>query len=212
MNVTALRQVGHPSGPFAPRDMRRAEIAGYARQIIESRKPSARWVVFGDCYRFVTIAETWRAALRTRPRCSAQRRRPTRENPTLGSQMLATLGQDCSLRCAGPRNDDWVEAHCRDGRGKDWQGTLDLCAGCFGRTRRVRHDRSRRCARIAHQHDAYSVVGIAGTMVANGSGIQRETVRNILLAWILTLPVCVLLGAALFGAALLFVFRVLGMH
>jgi PiT family inorganic phosphate transporter len=54
--------------------------------------------------------------------------------------------------------------------------------------------------------------GIAGTMVANGSGIQRETVRNILLAWILTLPVCVLLGATLFGAALLFVFRVLGMH
>ncbi len=54
--------------------------------------------------------------------------------------------------------------------------------------------------------------GIAGTMVANGSGIQRETVRNILLAWILTLPVCVVLGAALFGAALLFVFRVLGMH
>jgi len=54
--------------------------------------------------------------------------------------------------------------------------------------------------------------GIAGTMVANGSGIQRETVRNILLAWVLTLPVCVLLGAALFGAALFFVLRVLGMH
>jgi PiT family inorganic phosphate transporter len=54
--------------------------------------------------------------------------------------------------------------------------------------------------------------GIAGTMVANGSGIQRETVRNILLAWVLTLPVCVLLGAALFAAGLLFVFRVLGVH
>ncbi len=54
--------------------------------------------------------------------------------------------------------------------------------------------------------------GIAGTMVANGSGIQRETVRNILLAWVLTLPVCVLLGAALFGAALFFVLRVLGVH
>jgi PiT family inorganic phosphate transporter len=54
--------------------------------------------------------------------------------------------------------------------------------------------------------------GIAGTMVANGSGIQKETVRNILLAWVLTLPVCVLLGAALFAAGLLFVFRVLGVH
>jgi inorganic phosphate transporter, PiT family len=54
--------------------------------------------------------------------------------------------------------------------------------------------------------------GIAGTMVANGSGIQGPTVRNIILAWVLTLPVCVLLGAALFGAGLLFVFRVLGVH
>ena len=54
--------------------------------------------------------------------------------------------------------------------------------------------------------------GIAGTMVANRSGIQGDTVRNILLAWILTLPVCVFLGAALFGAGLLFVLKVLGVH
>jgi PiT family inorganic phosphate transporter len=54
--------------------------------------------------------------------------------------------------------------------------------------------------------------GIAGTMVANGSGIQKDTVRNIILAWVLTLPVCVLLGAALFGAGLFFVFHVLGVH
>jgi PiT family inorganic phosphate transporter len=54
--------------------------------------------------------------------------------------------------------------------------------------------------------------GIAGTMVANGSGIQRETVRNIILAWVLTLPVCVILGAALFGAGLFFVFRLAGVH
>jgi len=54
--------------------------------------------------------------------------------------------------------------------------------------------------------------GIAGTMVANGSGIQRETVRNIILAWVLTLPVCVVLGAALFGAGLFFVLRTAGVH
>jgi PiT family inorganic phosphate transporter len=54
--------------------------------------------------------------------------------------------------------------------------------------------------------------GIAGTMVANKSGIQGDTVRNIILAWVLTLPVCVILGAALFGAGLLFVLRVLGVH
>jgi PiT family inorganic phosphate transporter len=54
--------------------------------------------------------------------------------------------------------------------------------------------------------------GIAGTMVANGSGIQRETVRNIVLAWVLTLPVCVILGAALFGASLLFILRIMGIR
>jgi PiT family inorganic phosphate transporter len=54
--------------------------------------------------------------------------------------------------------------------------------------------------------------GIAGTMVANGSGIQKDTVRNILLAWVLTLPVCVLLGAGTFAAGLFVVFRLLGMH
>jgi PiT family inorganic phosphate transporter len=54
--------------------------------------------------------------------------------------------------------------------------------------------------------------GIAGTMVANRSGIQGDTVRNIILAWVLTLPVCVTLGAALFGAGLFFVLRVFGVH
>jgi PiT family inorganic phosphate transporter len=52
--------------------------------------------------------------------------------------------------------------------------------------------------------------GIAGTMVANGSGIQKETVRNIVMAWVLTLPVCVALGAALFAAGLFFVLRLAG--
>ena len=51
--------------------------------------------------------------------------------------------------------------------------------------------------------------GIAGTMAANGSGLQAKTLRNILLAWILTLPVCVLLGAATFSGALYIVFNVL---
>ncbi len=54
--------------------------------------------------------------------------------------------------------------------------------------------------------------GIAGSMVANRSGIQGDTVRNIILAWVLTLPVCVALGAALFGAGLYFVLHVLGVH
>lgn len=44
--------------------------------------------------------------------------------------------------------------------------------------------------------------GIAGTMAANKSGLQMETLRNIALAWLLTLPVCVFLGGALFAFAL----------
>jgi PiT family inorganic phosphate transporter len=41
--------------------------------------------------------------------------------------------------------------------------------------------------------------GVAGTMFANRSGLQTETLRNLLLAWVLTLPVCVILGAAIFA-------------
>jgi PiT family inorganic phosphate transporter len=44
--------------------------------------------------------------------------------------------------------------------------------------------------------------GVAGTMAANGSGLQMATVRNILMAWVLTLPVCVFLGATLFSLCL----------
>lgn len=44
--------------------------------------------------------------------------------------------------------------------------------------------------------------GIAGTMAANGSGLQIETVRNIILAWVLTFPACIFLGAALFAIGL----------
>jgi PiT family inorganic phosphate transporter len=40
--------------------------------------------------------------------------------------------------------------------------------------------------------------GIAGSMAANGSGLQLETVRNIALAWIFTLPAAALLSAGLF--------------
>jgi PiT family inorganic phosphate transporter len=44
--------------------------------------------------------------------------------------------------------------------------------------------------------------GVAGTMAANKSGLQMATLRNVMMAWILTLPVCVFLGAATFSAGL----------
>ena len=40
--------------------------------------------------------------------------------------------------------------------------------------------------------------GVAGTMAANKSGLQMSTIKSIALAWVLTLPVAMLLAAGLF--------------
>ncbi|HEY0232592.1 MAG TPA: inorganic phosphate transporter [Dokdonella sp.] len=40
--------------------------------------------------------------------------------------------------------------------------------------------------------------GVAGTMVANQSGLQMSTVRNLAMAWVLTLPVAVALSGSLY--------------
>ncbi len=40
--------------------------------------------------------------------------------------------------------------------------------------------------------------GVAGTMAANGSGLQMSTIRNIVMAWVFTLPAAALLSAGLF--------------
>jgi PiT family inorganic phosphate transporter len=40
--------------------------------------------------------------------------------------------------------------------------------------------------------------GIAGTMAANGSGLQLATVRNIALAWVLTLPAAMIISGVLY--------------
>ncbi len=40
--------------------------------------------------------------------------------------------------------------------------------------------------------------GVAGTMAANGSGLQVATIRNMVMAWVLTLPVAILLSGTLY--------------
>ena len=40
--------------------------------------------------------------------------------------------------------------------------------------------------------------GVAGTMAASGAGLQMATLRNLALAWVLTLPVAILLSGTLF--------------
>jgi PiT family inorganic phosphate transporter len=42
--------------------------------------------------------------------------------------------------------------------------------------------------------------GVAGTMAANGSGLQFSTIRNIAAAWVFTLPAAALLSGSLFWA------------
>ncbi len=54
--------------------------------------------------------------------------------------------------------------------------------------------------------------GVAGAMAANHSGLQTQTLRNLLLAWVLTLPVCIFLGAVLFASGFYIVFDVLGLR
>jgi PiT family inorganic phosphate transporter len=40
--------------------------------------------------------------------------------------------------------------------------------------------------------------GVAGTMAANRSGLQWSTIRNLAMAWVLTLPAAVLLSGCLY--------------
>ena len=42
--------------------------------------------------------------------------------------------------------------------------------------------------------------GVAGTMAANGTGLQWGTVRSLIMAWVLTLPISIILSATLFWA------------
>jgi low-affinity inorganic phosphate transporter len=46
---------------------------------------------------------------------------------------------------------------------------------------------------------------VAGTMLVDGGGVQSRTIKNILLAWVLTLPVSIVLSGGLYWIALKFV-------
>jgi inorganic phosphate transporter, PiT family len=40
--------------------------------------------------------------------------------------------------------------------------------------------------------------GVAGAMAANGSGLQVSTIRNMAMAWVLTLPIAIMLSGGLY--------------
>jgi low-affinity inorganic phosphate transporter len=43
---------------------------------------------------------------------------------------------------------------------------------------------------------------VAGTMLVDGGGVQSKTVKNIMLAWVLTLPISIVLSGGLYWMAL----------
>ena len=49
--------------------------------------------------------------------------------------------------------------------------------------------------------------GVAGTMAANGSGLQWSTMRSMALAWVLTLPAAIMLAGTLY-----YIFRSLSLR
>lgn len=46
---------------------------------------------------------------------------------------------------------------------------------------------------------------VAGTMIVDGGGVQSKTVKNILLAWVLTLPISIVLSGVLYWISLQFI-------
>lgn len=43
---------------------------------------------------------------------------------------------------------------------------------------------------------------VAGTMLVDGGGLQKRTIKNIAMAWVFTLPVCIVLSGSLYWIAL----------
>jgi PiT family inorganic phosphate transporter len=96
------------------------------------------------------------------------------------------------------RNHDRLETHCRYGRRKI--GKTHLTYGQGAAAELV-------AAATIAAADMYGLPvstthvlssGVAGTMAANGSGLQLSTIRNIALAWVLTLPMAMMLSASLY--------------
>ena len=115
-----------------------------------------------------------------------------------GNALHPAVGKDICRHRARPRNHDRLEADRRHRWRKDRQAAHDLCARSVGRTRRDGDHLRRGPLRLAGLDHARPVVGRRGAMAANRSGLQWSTVRNLLMAWVLTLPMSILLAASLF--------------
>ena len=86
--------------------------------------------------------------------------------------------------------------------GEDRQERHDLRPGRVGPDDRSAVDRRGELYRHAGLHHPRLSSAVAGTMIVDGGGVQSKTVKNILLAWVLTLPISILLSGALYWVAL----------
>ena len=75
---------------------------------------------------------------------------------------------------------------------------LTYGAGRGGRTGRAADHRRGRHLGLPVSTTHVLSSGVAGTMAANGSGLQMGDVRNLALAWVLTLPAAIVLSGSLF--------------
>ena len=91
-----------------------------------------------------------------------------------------------------------LEAHRRHRRREDRQDPPDLRAGRGGRARGRRHDHRGRPLRPAGDHHPRALVGRRRHHGGERLGLQMSTVRNIALAWVLTLPASMMLSAVLY--------------
>ncbi len=117
------------------------------------------------------------------------------------------MGEDRDRVRARPRHDDRLETDRRDG---SKIGKAHLTYGQGASAELVAYATIQGADLLGLPVSTTHILssGVAGTMAANHSGLQGKTLRDILLAWVLTLPVCVFMGSMLFAAGLLLLAKI----
>jgi inorganic phosphate transporter, PiT family len=114
------------------------------------------------------------------------------------TKLHSSLGQSRRSHGPRPRHHGRLEAHRRHRRRKNRQGAPDLRAGRRAEITAMATIGAADGFGLPVSTTHVLSSGIAGTMAANHSGIQWSTVRNLALAWVLTLPVAMMLSGSLF--------------
>ena len=91
-----------------------------------------------------------------------------------------------------------VEAHRRDGQREDRQDHLTYAQGASAELVAMLTIGAADIYGLPVSTTHVLSSGVAGTMVANKSGLQMSTLRNLAMAWVLTLPVAMLLSGSLY--------------